>query len=95
MLSERSTIWASSPDDIPGRKMGYIPPQISYMKMEGYKWKAIPKIPKKDQNGPFPEKRDSPVTQMFGNSYFFFTSKTFVRSGIRTHAHIRGPEYSC
>ena len=21
--------------------------------------------------------------------------KTFVRSGIRTHAHIRGPEYSC
>ena len=27
MLSERSTIWASSPDDIPGRKMGYIPPQ--------------------------------------------------------------------
>ena len=41
--------------------------------MEGYKWKAIPKIPKKDQNGPFPEQRDSPVTQIFDNSYFFFT----------------------
>ena len=92
MLSERSTIWASSPDDIPGHKMGYISPQISYMKMEGYKRKAIPE---NDQNGPFPEERDSPATQEVGNSYFFFTSKTFVRSGIRTHAHIRGPEYSC
>ena len=62
------------------------------MKMEGYKWKAIPE---KDQNEPFPEERDSPATQVLGNSHFFFKSKTFVRSGIRTHAHIRGPEYSC
>ena len=74
MLSERSTIWASSPDDIPGHKMGYISPQISYMKMEGYKRKAILE---NDQNGPFPEERDSPVTQEVRNSYFFFTSKTF------------------
>ena len=91
MLSERSTIWASSPDDNSKIAMGVTPWAFSVF--ENCRKRSTQWILTRIHEYSCGIHANSMQTNlMFAISYL---RKTFVRSGIRTHAHIRGPECSC